>query len=778
MLLRTIAFLSGIVTLTFQSELSSLALVFSVILFTPLFLFKKPVITILLWYFAGFVWATVIAHQLLNNKIIPELEGEDILIQGFISSLPEKIGRKSRFEFTVNSVVYNNNQYSSPKKIKLNWYGSTPKLIPDDYWQLVVRLKKPFSYQNSGGFDYEAWMFQNKIDAKGYVRKSKKNKLLQSSYSFLSFNRIRFNLKQSINDINQSEYRPIILALLLGDKSEITDSQWEVFRKTGTSHLIAISGLHIGLIAGLVFFMSRWLWGFNSALVTAIPSAKFAAILAILSAVIYSAMAGFSIPTQRALIMLCVVMISILVDVRANSWKTLSVALLVVLILSPFAVLNPGFWLSFFAVGIIIYFSKTSRITANKITLTLYNWSVIQLVIGIGLVPFVLLFFNESSIISPIANFIVVPVFSFFIVPAIFLAGCTIVLLPTISSVILDAVTFVLDKVWIFIEYLAQLSFSTVQVNHISYSTFIFLCIAIILLFLPKRFPAKWLAPLFLIPLIFEKPQVPEFGAAKVTLLDVGQGLSVVIQTKNHVLVFDTGPRYSQSFNTGNTVVIPYLKSKGIGNIDLMIISHGDNDHIGGIQSVIKAMNVDKILTSVPNKVKSKINQQINKIPVDYCFSENQWTWDGVDFKIIHPNQNSTLSKNNASCVVKISPANANKSNSILLTGDIESKAEQEILKNSNLDIRANIIIAPHHGSKTSSTAEFINRTNPDYVLYAVGYRNRYRFPSKTVSKRYKERNIIEYSTSKSGSITFTLDPLLLKKPELYRVSQRRFWHN
>ncbi len=779
MLLRTIAFLSGIVTLTFQSELPSLALIFSFIFFTPLFFFKKPVITILLWYFAGFVWATVIAHQLLNNKISPELEGEDILVQGFISSLPEKIGRRSRFEFTVNSVVYNNNKYSSPKKIKLNWYGSAPKLIPDDYWQLIVRLKKPFSYQNSGGFDYEAWMFQNKIDAKGYVRKSKKNKLLQANHSFLSFNRIRFNLKQSINEINRSEYRPIILALLLGDKSEITDNQWEVFRKTGTSHLIAISGLHIGLIAGLVFFMSRWLWGFNSALVTAIPSAKVAAMLAISSAVIYSAMAGFSIPTQRALIMLCVVMISILVDVRANSWKTLSVALLVVLILSPFAVLNPGFWLSFFAVGIIIYFSKMPKLTTNKISLTLYNWSVIQLVIGIGLMPFVLLYFNESSLISPIANFIVVPVFSFFIVPAIFLAGCTMALFPTsISVIILDAVTFTLDKTWIFLEFLANLGFSSFQINHIPYSTFIFLCIAIILLFLPKHFPTKWLASFFLIPLFFEKPQVPEFGSVKATLLDVGQGLSVVIQTQAHVLVFDTGPRYSQSFNTGNTVIIPYLKSKGIDNIDLMIISHSDNDHIGGIQSVVKAINVDKILTSDPNKVKSKISQQIKKIPINYCFAGNHWTWDGVDFKIIHPTQDSTLSKNNASCVIKILSSNATKSNSILLTGDIESKAEQEILNNSNLDISANIVIAPHHGSKTSSTVEFINRVNPDYVLYPVGYRNRYKFPSKIVSKRYKEADVVDYSTSKFGSITFTLDPLLLKKPELYRVSQRRFWHN
>ncbi|VAW91876.1 DNA internalization-related competence protein ComEC/Rec2 [hydrothermal vent metagenome] len=778
MLLRTIAFLLGIVTLTFQSELSSMALIVSFILFIPLLLFKKPLITLILWFFGGFIWATVIAHQLLNNKIVPELEGQDIVVKGIISSLPEKIGRRTRFEFTIKSVLYNNIKYSTPKKIKLNWYGSAPKLIPDDYWQLLVRLKKPFSYQNSGGFDYEAWMFQNEIDAKGYVRNSKKNILLQANYSFFSFNQIRYNLKRNIKKINQSSYRSIILALLIGDKSEITDTQWSVFRKTGTSHLIAISGLHIGLIAGLVFFISSWLWRFSGTAVNFIPSAKLAAILAMLAAVIYSAMAGFSIPTQRALIMLCVVMISILIDVRAGSWKTLAIALLVVLLLSPFAVLNPGFWLSFFAVAIIIYFAKNLSNTVNKPISTLYNWSRVQLVIAVGLMPFVLLFFSESSIISPIANFIVVPIFSFFIVPAIFFAACILMIFPAISSVIFDVVIFVLDKIWIFLEYLAELKFSTIQVNHISLPVFLFFCVAILLLFLPKKFPAKWIAPLFLLPLIFNKAQVPDFGTANITLLDVGQGLSVVIQTKEHVLVYDTGTRFSKSFNTGDTVIIPYLKSKGLSEIDVLMISHGDNDHIGGVNSVVSTINVSKILTSVPAKVKSKIAHQNKKIPIDFCNSDNEWHWDGVDFKIIHPKANSTLRKNNASCVIQISTANSKIKNSILLTGDIESKAERQIIKNKSLDLRSTILIAPHHGSKTSSTAAFINKINPDYVLYPVGYRNRYRFPSNLVSKRYKDRGVVEYSTSEFGSITFILEPQLLKKPELYRVSQRRFWHN
>jgi len=783
LLLRTVAFLVGIITLSFQSQLYPISISYLLVLFTPILLLKKHYITLLFWFFTGFIWATLIAHLQLNNRLPSELSGKDIVVTGVISNIPQRVGRKTSFEFTLKSVSYKNKNYSTPKKIKLNWYGKTPKLIPDDKWQLVVRLKKPFGYQNPGGFDYEASMFQKKIDAKGYVRKSNQNKLLPSNNLFFSFTRARYLFKQEIRAINHSSYRPIILALLIGDKSELSDYQWQIFRKTGTSHLIAISGLHIGLIAGLIFFMTRWLWGFYKNGVEIIPSPKIAAVFAIISAIIYSAMAGFSLPTQRALIMLCVIMISILIDVRAQSWNTLAIALFLVLILSPFAVMNPGFWLSYFAVGIIMYFSKTTHVEKNKLTSTLYNWSLIQLVIGIGLLPFVLLYFNESSVVSPIANFIIVPVFSFIIVPLVFIAGCLLFIFPLVSKFLFSIVVFILDKAWIFLEYLAELSFSTIQINYVSTSAFIFSCIGIVLLFLPKKFPAKYLAPIFFLPLIFTQFRKPDYGTAYVTLLDVGQGLSVIIQTQQHILVYDTGPRYSDSFNTGKTVVIPFLKSQGISKIDTIVISHGDNDHIGGIKSIVDSMPVTKILTSVPNKVKSKIKSKKKNIYTGYCDSENQWFWDGVNFKIIHPKPLSSLKKNNASCVLRISvetnnPGIKNQENSILLTGDIEAKAEKEIVDNHEVDISANIVVAPHHGSKTSSTVAFINKIKPDYVLYAVGYRNRYHFPTKSISERYKQLGIIDYATNDNGAITFILNSAKIKKPELYRVSHRRFWHN
>lgn len=771
-------FLAGIVTLGFQSQLFPLPVTYSIILFSPLLLFKNHYFTLLFWFLAGFLWATFVAHSLLSNKIAQELEGKDIVVTGVVSSIPEKFARRTRFELTLNSVSYKNKKYSAPKKIKLTWYGKAPKIIPDDRWQLVVRLKKPFSYQNPGGFDYEAWMFQKEIDAKGYVRNSNLNKRQQSAQSLFSFTRARYLLKRKILDINKSPYRAIILALLIGDKSELTDSQWRIFRKTGTSHLIAISGLHIGLIAGMVFFISRWLWGFYRNGVEIIPSPKIAAILAIISAVMYSAMAGFSLPTQRALIMLSVIMISILFDVRAQSWNTLAIALFLVLVISPFAVMNPGFWLSYFAVGIIMYFSKTSRKKTNKLTTTLYNWSLIQLVIGIGLIPFVLLFFSESSIISPIANFIVVPVFSFIIVPVVFIAGCLLFIWPFMSEILFTIIVFILDKVWIFLEYLSAIGYSTFQINYLTIPAFLFSCLGIILLFLPKKFPGKSLAPIFFLPLVFPEFEAPEFGTAKISLLDVGQGLSVVIQTQHHSLVYDTGPKYSKSFNTGKTVVIPFLKSQGISEIDKIIISHGDNDHIGGIKSIVDSMAVKSILSSVPNKVKSKIKLKSKLISSKYCNSNKHWSWDGIYFKIIHPHPLSELKKNNASCVLRISTGDTNHEKSILLTGDIEAKAEQEILNNHELNISATILIAPHHGSKTSSTWSFINKIKPDYVLYATGYRNRYHFPADTVSKRYQKLDVLEYSTSNYGTITFRLNAVKIKKPELYRVYHRRFWHN
>jgi len=787
LLLRTIAFLVGIITLSFQSQLWPNEFIYLLVLLTPLLLFQKRIITLLFWFCAGFIWATFVAQQYLSHKIPSELEGEDILVTGVISSIPQKIGRRQKFEFTVNSVFFKNNKYNSPQKINLSWYGDAPQLIPDDEWQLLVRLKKPFSYQNPGGFDYEAWMFQNRIDAKGYVRKSHLNKIIQSKSSILSFTRARFFLKKEINLQVQSSYKPIILALLIGDKSEITSEQWQVFRKTGTSHLIAISGLHIGLIAGLVFFLSRWLWAYSRRGVEFIASPKIAAVFAIAAALIYSAMAGFSLPTQRALIMLCVIMFSILFDIRAKSWNTLAIALLLILILSPFAIMNPGFWLSFFAVAIIIYFSNKSSINIQEyngyIKSTLYNWSLIQVVICIGLTPFVLLFFNESSIVAPIANFVIVPIFSFIIVPAVFVAGCLLFLIPFVSKIIFYLVVTVLNMVWAFLEYLAEFHYSTFQANYLSSLAIVFLMLGILLLFLPKYFPTKILSAIFFLPLFFVKPEKLAFESVQITLLDVGQGLSVVVETHDHVLVYDTGPRFSESFNTGKTVVIPYLQSRGISKIDTMVISHGDNDHIGGVKSIVESITVDKIITSVPKKVKSKLKSQNRSNLISRCNSENQWHWDGIDFKIIHPLPNSTLKGNNASCVLQIStrPKINGKNNqkfSVLLTGDIEAKAENEILELSNINLKSNILIAPHHGSKTSSTQYFIDKIAPDYVLYPVGYRNRYKFPATIVSQRYKKAGVIEYSTSEFGAITFNLTPSYIKKPELYRVTHGRFWHN
>ncbi len=778
MLLRTIAFLTGIITLSIQSELPPVAISLSLVLLTPLLLLKKHSIVLFFWYSSGFVWATIVAHQFLNTKLPSAIEGQEILVTGIISSIPKRNSRRTNFEFTLHSVLHNNKSYNSPKKIILNWYGKTPKLIPDDKWQFVIKLKKPYSLQNPGGFDYEAWIFQNNIDAKGYVRKSELNKLLQSNSSLFSFTRIRFNLKQKISLITNSPYRAIILALLIGDKSEITPEQWQIFRKTGTSHLIAISGLHIGLIAGLVFFISRWLWGYYSWGVEVLPSPKFAALLAIISALLYSAMAGFSLPTQRALIMLCVIMISILIDVRAQSWNTLAIALLLVLLLSPFAVMNPGFWLSFSAVGIILYFTKITQNRINKLYSTLYNWSLIQLVIGIGLVPLVLLFFNETSIISPVANLIIVPLFSFVIVPMVFIAGCLLFILPFISNVLLTIVAYILNLSWIFLEFLAGLSFATIQINGLTASAFIFLCLAITVLLLPRQFPVKWLSIIFFLPLLFTKYEKPEAGTVKITLLDVGQGLSVVVQTHDHVLVYDTGPGYSKNFNAGKNVVIPFLKSNGIGTVDMVVISHGDNDHIGGLRAIIGSLNVKQIYTSVPAKVNSRTKLKNATLQAQYCDSEKQWTWDGVDFQFIHPQPESTLIKNNASCVLMISSGGVGQNNSILLTGDIEAKAETDIIENSTLDIHANIIIAPHHGSKTSSTQAFINKVKPDYVLYAVGYRNRYRFPNEIVSDRYQQLGVTELATSEYGAITFNISASEIKKPELFRVSHRRFWHN
>jgi len=736
----------------------------------PVFLglsFYLPKFRFIFIFFIGFLWVVVHGHIISLSELPDNLEGKDLNIVGVVSSMPEKNEKRTRFVLKVEQLsIEDVKQKQFPSKIRLNWYGKIASTVKaGERWQFTVRLKRPHGMLNPGSFDYEKWLFERKIRATGYVKKSPANIRINEA-GWFSINSYRENLKHRISQLMpDSQYRGIVLALALGDRSEITDEQWKVFTATGTNHLVAISGLHIGLVAGAMFFIIGYAARRLPRLLLYLPSYKIAAFVAIVSAFFYAMLAGFAVPTQRALVMICVVMFFMMRSQRVSARTILSVALIVVLIVDPFSALSAGFWLSFIAVAAILY-AMQSRTGASGLW---WKWGRLQWIVTVALIPVLLFTFQTFSIISPVANVIAVPWVSFLVVPLVLLSVVFSFIAP-VAELCLWLANYLLSLLWFIMDFFANLPFAQWQQFSPIGWTLIPGAIGVVLLLSPKGLPARYLAVFFLLPMFIIKPATPENGQFKFTLLDVGQGLSAVVQTQKHLLVFDTGPRFSSGFDTGEAVVLPFLRSIAVEQIDTMIISHGDNDHIGGMQSLLDNVKVIKLLTSTPEKVTAR--------QTEICQAGHNWTWDGVLFEVLNPVSvkeygKSRKSGNNRSCVLRVSTG----TRSVLLTGDIEKRAEKKLLTRYPEKLISNILVAPHHGSNTSSSAAFIKQINPDYVLYPAGYRNRFGFPKPKVSARYKQQQVKEATTAKTGAISFIVDLDTLSGPHFHRDAVKRLWH-
>jgi competence protein ComEC len=524
---------------------------------------------------------------------------------------------------------------------------------------------------------------------------------------------------------------------------------------------MAIAGLHIGFMAFLAHFIVEMLWRRIPRLALKIPAPHAGAIAALLMALTYSAMAGFSIPTQRACLMLFLFLSALLFRRQLAAWQAWSAALLCVVLINPLSVLTESFWLSFGSVALIIY-GVSGRLSPNGLW---WKWGRIQWVIAIGLVPFSIALFQQCSLISFIANSVAIPWVGFIVVPLCFLGTFLLLFSAKIGGLVLCLADKILSVLWIVLTWFAHLP-GVVWYQFIpSLWMIIAGIIGMIFLLLPIGFPGRFFSVVWLLPLILYKPAVPKTGDVWLTVLDVGQGLSAVVQTEKHILVFDTGPRFSPSFDMGESVVTPFLHSIGAHHLDMLVISHGDNDHIGGAKAVINAMPVLSIKTSVPQSLPG----------ADYCSRGLTWQWDEVNFAFIYPTADNLSFNNDSSCVLRITRGKQH----ILLTGDIEKYAENELVENQLSQLPADILVAPHHGSKTSAQKKFIQAVGPKYVLYAIGYHNRYHFPHVSVMQTYKDFGVEQYDTAKSGAIQFVLNkPEKLPLPNLYRIDHKHYWNN
>jgi competence protein ComEC len=729
----------------------------------------NKIVTLTSMLIFGLCWALLRAHLIASWELPKTEELHDLVVVGNIASLPQETERDVSFILATKSI----NSKSVATKLKLSWYGAHPQLVAGDQCQLHVRLKRPHAIFNPGGVDLEKQWFEKGIRAIGYVVANPENKLITTS-NYYPVLQLRQRLQQQIMSAQlKQKLSGVVTALVIGDESQITRAEWQTMQQTGTSYLVAISGLHIGLVAGIIFFLVKFLWSRGSRLPLLIPAKKVAALASFVMGLIYSLLSGFSIPTQRAMVMLTVFLATQFFQRHLPPWRAFFIALFGVLFLNPFAILTIGFWLSFTAVAVIIFVTQGRKnFTPHKIKwyASLQNclakyWRM-QLALMIGLLPFTLLFFQQTSFSAILANIIAMPGVCLVVVPIALLGVFGLIFPSSFGSWIIMLANKILVLIWWWLEQCTNLHWLFWQHAIPNFWVLLAAVGAVAILLAPRGFPAKAIGLIWLLPLFFYRQTTPQYGDFWFTLLDVGQGLASVLQTQHHLLIYDTGLKQFTN-DTGTTVINPFLRQLGISDVDVLMISHGDNDHIGGAVSVIAQNNVHKIITSVPG--------QFCGLNAHYCFSGQKWEWDGVEFTVLSPAFDAIFAGNNASCVLKVS----NGKNSLLLTGDIERESENSLIASNAANLAADVIVAPHHGSATSSTLEFISAVKPRMVFFPVGYRNRFRFPAKSVVKRYQALGAQLFDVASGGAI-FLQFPAHSKMlvPSLYRHDQRHFWND
>lgn len=736
---------------------------------------------IALWCFfvlTGFLWAAMHAHWRLADELPPDWQRRDIQISGVIASIPQRTDRGIRFHMDVERV--NTDGAIVPKRIAVSWYveratenrpSALPTVHAGERWQLTVRLRQPRGNANPHGFDYEVWALERNIRATGYVRPSLDNRRLDAAVNRPAYwiERLRERIQRQFSaNLPDHAYTGVLQALATGDQQAIARDQWQTFTRTGTNHLMAISGLHITMTASLAFALMYGLWRRSAFLSLRLPARRAAAAAGLIAALGYAVLSGFAIPAQRAFYMLAVVAIALWHGRQTSASTVLAWALLAVVLIDPWAVIAPGFWLSFGAIAVIML------VTAGRTGKThgLSGWLRVQWAITLGLIPLLLALFQQVSLVSPLANAIAIPAVSLVVVPLTLLAA-----IPFFDIVL----PLAHEAIGIVMTVLQQLSDSphAVWQQHAPPLWTILAALAgIVWMLLPgglgigffSGFPARWLGLAAMLPMFLVLPPRPDAGELWLTVLDVGQGLAVVAQTKHHALLFDTGPAFGET-DSGSRIIVPFLRGEGIRHIDRMIVSHADSDHSGGALSVLQAVTVEQLLSSLDER--HAIPQAI--AGRQKCHAGQQWTWDGVQFEMLHPLPDDysypRRQPNVNNCVLKITTAHG----SVLLPADIEAKDEQALLARDPDKLRATVLIAPHHGSRTSSTDAFVQAANPAWVIFTVGYLNRYNHPNAAVTARYRGQNSRLLHSDSDGAIAvhFADNTVIVER---WRRLYRRYW--
>ncbi|WP_194715582.1 DNA internalization-related competence protein ComEC/Rec2 [Noviherbaspirillum soli] len=745
----------------------------------------------------GFLWAALLATHYLAEELPVAVEGQELTLTGVVANLPYRFERGLRFHFAVEQATGpDGSALTLPSRVALSWYDdpraqlSPPALHPGERWRLSVKLKRPHGNANPGGFDYEAWLLEQGLRATGSVRglgpDSGNRRLAAFVFSPTAMvEGCRGWLRERMAAaLAGQRYAGVIIALVIGDQRDIGQDDWKVFTRTGIGHLVSISGLHITMVAGLFAALVQALWRRSfytrAQLPLLLPAQKAAALAGTAAALVYVLLAGFGVPAQRTLYMIAVLAIALWTGRIASVSHVLCTALAVVLLLDPWAVLWPGFWLSFSAVAVILYVSvgRARPVlqdgTASRMQ-TLCDAARTQYAVTVGLVPLTLLLFGQISLVSPLANAVAIPLVSFAVTP-LALAGS--VAPAPLSAWLLLAAHWLVAQLALLLEWLSGFALAVWAAPIPAWWMFALGLTGMLWLLAPRGWPARWLGLLLWLPLLLNAPDAPEHGF-RVTAFDVGQGNALLVETASHRLLYDTGPAYTPDSDGGSRVILPYLRYRGISRLDAMLVSHSDIDHAGGALSVLDEIDVGWVGSSL--EPDHEIINQASRH--SRCLAGQNWTWDGVRFEMLHPTPSiydiPGQKPNGRSCTIRVSAGGV----SMLLAGDIEAPQESQLLSGMPQRLPSTVLLAPHHGSGTSSTPDFLDAVAPQIAVFQVGYRNRYRHPKAEVEQRYALRQIRGLRSDRDGAISldFAQSPsepgTAAVSVDTFRTRHRRYWH-
>jgi competence protein ComEC len=774
MVLFALAFVAGAWVL---QQFSSLPSLYWAALLLPFLLccrarlprWPRRVNTAILAFLLGLFGAATQAHLRLADELPHDWEGRDIEVVGVVATMPQPQERGERFQFDVERILTEGAKV--PPHISLTWYAengtATERPVAmfhaGERWRFIVRLKRPHGTLNPHGFDFEAWALENNIRATGYVRQDAGNRRLESLVKRPAYlvEAVREHIRQRMQKaLAEERYGGILQALAIGDEAAIRQDDWQTFLHTGTNHLMSISGLHITMLAGLAFSLAHALWRRSEKLVLTLPARKAATLAGALAALAYALIAGFSVPTQRTFFMLLVISLALWSSRNVSIARVLALAFLVVVVLDPWAVRAPGFWLSFGAVAIIAYAMDGRLQRAHWLRGAVH----VQWAVSLGLIPLLLVMFHQVSVISPIANAFAIPLVSLVVVP-LTLAG-SLLPLPWPLNLAHEVMAIGMAV----LEWLAALPVSIWQQHAPPVWTLPLALFGVCWVLLPRGFPMRWLGLVAMVPMLLLRPSLLPDGAMRVAVLDVGQGLAVVVRTASHALLYDAGPRYSRQSDSGGRIVVPFLRGSGIRRLDGMVVSHQDNDHAGGMQTVLAQMPVGWLASSLPAETEA-----LAGVRHMACHAGQSWMWDGVRFEVLHPAPDSyrkRIKDNDRSCVLRVTSAYG----SLLLPGDIERRVERALVHDAVP--ASDVLLVPHHGSGTSSTEAFIEQIRPLAAIFTVGYRNRFGHPKEEVVERYRNAGSLLYRTDFDGALLLDFDEPHAIKIRRWRQEARRYWHD